>query len=271
MSERLTVGDFSRATQLTIKTLRHYHEVGLLEPADVDRATSYRYYAPGQIPQAQVIRRLRDLDMPIADVKSVLATRDAAARNALIAKHLARLEGELARTRAAVESLRSILEAPSYQVSHRSVAAVPALAIRATVDRGDLLAWWHGALGEVHAVARAQPHAAPGVLGGLYETSLFTDGHGEAIVFAPLGRVAPPKLAGRVERFEVPAVELAVVTHAGSHDTVDAAYGELGRYVAAHEIAVAGPLREYYVRDPIDHRDPADWLTEIAWPVFRAR
>jgi DNA-binding transcriptional MerR regulator len=271
MSERLTVGDFSRATQLTIKTLRHYHEIGLLEPAEVDRATSYRYYAPSQIPQAQVIRRLRDLDMPVADVKAVVSTTDAATRNALIGKHLERLETELARTRVAVDSLRSILERPSYAVSHRTVPAMRAIAIRASVDRGELLAWWHGAIGELHATARAQQLAPSGTLGGLYDTSLFTEARGEAIVFAALAKPAKPKLAGRIELFDVPAAELAIVTHAGSHDGIDAAYGELGAYVAAHEIAVDGPLREYYLRDPVEHADPADWLTEIAWPVFRSR
>src|SRR5258708_19789471 len=95
MAERLTVGDFSRATQLTIKTLRHYHEVVLLEPAEVDSATSYRYYAPSQIPQAQVIRRLRDLDMPLTEVKAVLAAPSAEARTALIGNHLHRLQSPL--------------------------------------------------------------------------------------------------------------------------------------------------------------------------------
>jgi DNA-binding transcriptional MerR regulator len=267
MSERLTVGDFSRATHLTIKTLRHYHEVGLLEPAAVDPHTSYRYYAPQQIPQAQVIRRLRDLDMPVADIKAVLATPDAIGRSALITKHLERLEGELAKTRAAVDSLRAILERPSYAISHRTVPATRALAIRGCVERGEVAAWWHGALGELHATSRANA----GVLGGLFETALFTEGRGEAIVFAPIAKSATPKVVGRVELFDVPAAELAIVTHAGSHDSIDAAYGELGAYVAGHEIAVDGPLREYYVRDPIDARDSADWVTEIAWPVFRSR
>lgn len=80
--------------------LRHYHEIGLLEPASVDSTTSYRYCAHDQIPQAQVIKRLRDLDMPLADVKAVLDARDAVERNVLIAKHLERLETELASSRA---------------------------------------------------------------------------------------------------------------------------------------------------------------------------
>ena len=76
------MGDFSRATHLSIKTLRHYHQVGLLQPATVNPDTGYRYYSAHQIPTAQVIRRLRDLEMPVADVKAVLAAPDAAARNA---------------------------------------------------------------------------------------------------------------------------------------------------------------------------------------------
>jgi DNA-binding transcriptional MerR regulator len=112
MAAGLTVGDFSRATHLSVKTLRHYHQVGLLEPATVNRDTGYRYYSAGQIQIAQVIRRLRDLEMPVADVKAVLVAPDAPARNALIAAHLNRLEAGLAQTRAAVESLHDLLAPP---------------------------------------------------------------------------------------------------------------------------------------------------------------
>ncbi len=113
MKEGLTVGDFSRVTHLSVKTLRHYHQVGLLEPATVDPGNGYRYYAPDQIPSAQVIRRLRDLEMPVAEVKAVLHAPDTAARNALITTHLNRLETELAQTRAAVDSLRNLLRRPA--------------------------------------------------------------------------------------------------------------------------------------------------------------
>jgi DNA-binding transcriptional MerR regulator len=44
--------------------LRHYHQIGLLEPADIDPSTSYRRYTVDQIPTAQVIRRFRELQMP---------------------------------------------------------------------------------------------------------------------------------------------------------------------------------------------------------------
>jgi DNA-binding transcriptional MerR regulator len=60
MPAALTIGDFSRATHLSVKTLRHYHRVGLLAPADVDAGNGYRRYTAGQIPAAQVIRRFRE-------------------------------------------------------------------------------------------------------------------------------------------------------------------------------------------------------------------
>src|ERR1700761_668072 len=164
MAAGLTVGDFSRATHLSVKTLRHYHEVGLLDPAAVNPDTGYRYYSAAQIPTAQVIRRLRDLEMPVADVRAVLAAPDAASRNALIAAHLGRLEAELAQTRAAVESLRDLLAPPAAvaAIEHRSVPATATAAITAVVDRDDVLAWWQGALGELQATVRAQRARARG-------------------------------------------------------------------------------------------------------------
>src|ERR1700710_1704436 len=98
MQSSLAIGDFSRATHLTVKTLRHYHETGLLEPAQIDPHTGYRRYTTDQIQAAQIIRRFRDLDMPLAQIHAVLSAPDLRVRNELIASHLKRLENDLART-----------------------------------------------------------------------------------------------------------------------------------------------------------------------------
>lgn len=56
-------------TRLSVVTLRHYHEVGLLIPAEIDPRSGYRFYAPGQVRIAQVIRRFRDLGMPLDQIR----------------------------------------------------------------------------------------------------------------------------------------------------------------------------------------------------------
>jgi len=270
MAAGLTVGDFSRATHLSVKTLRHYHQVGLLQPATVNPDTGYRYYSAHQIATAQVIRRLRDLEMPVADVKAVLAAPDAAARNALIAAHLDRLEAGLAQTRAAVESLRTLLAPPGgpAAIEHRSVPATTAAAITAVLDRADALAWWQGALGELHATVRAQGLHATGPAGGVFASELIQQDRGPATVFIPTpGRVRP---IGRVTPLVIPAAELAIISHHGSLADADLSYAKLGSYATTHEISIDGPLREYYPRGAGDTPDEADWRTEIGWPIFRA-
>src|SRR5258706_15237343 len=109
MHDALTIGDFSLLTHLSIKTLRYYHQVGLLEPAEVDQHTGYRHSRVEQIPTAQIIQRFRDLGMPIEAVKAVLAAPDLDTRNALIAAHLRRLEGELDQTGQGGVGLRNLL------------------------------------------------------------------------------------------------------------------------------------------------------------------
>src|SRR6185437_13407822 len=108
------------------------------------------------------LRGLRELGMPIADVRAVLASAPAA-RNALISGHLERLQNQLAATRSAVETLRAILERPvaASRIEHRSVAATPAAAIAATVERDDLLPWWQGAVGELQATVAAEKLLTP--------------------------------------------------------------------------------------------------------------
>jgi hypothetical protein len=77
MSPRLAIGDFSRMTHLSVKALRHCHDVGLLTPAEIDPSSGYRFYVPGQVPIAQVIRRFRDLGMPLDQIREVLQAPDA--------------------------------------------------------------------------------------------------------------------------------------------------------------------------------------------------
>src|SRR5260370_23229439 len=99
------IGASSQITHRRVKTLRRYHEAGLLPPAEVDPHTGYRYYALTQVPTAQVIRRFRELGMPVREVGEVLATTDPQARSALIAGHLDRLATQLGETRAPVTPL----------------------------------------------------------------------------------------------------------------------------------------------------------------------
>ena len=76
----MSIGEFSKLTHLSVKALRHYHEVGLLVPAAIDRESRYRRYEAAQARDAQLIRRLRALDMPIESIRVVTTAADGVAR-----------------------------------------------------------------------------------------------------------------------------------------------------------------------------------------------
>jgi DNA-binding transcriptional MerR regulator len=266
----LSIGDFSRATHMSVKMLRHYHQIRLLEPADINPHNGYRSYTAEQIPTAQVIRRFRDLQMPLEHIRDVLEAPDLTTRNALIATHLEALQTSLTETQAAVASLRNLLDgAPEDQalaVTIRTIDATPAAAISETVEVTGLGLWLRGALGELRAALTAQDVLIAGPAGGIYDDDLFTNERGQATVFIPC--VGELEAVGRVNFTVIPAVELALVTHLGPIAGLDLAYGSLAAHVARHEIGVAGPIREYYTIADIDTPDSTAWRTEIGWPVF---
>jgi DNA-binding transcriptional MerR regulator len=258
----LTIGEFASLTHLSIRTLRRYHEAGLLVPAQVDASSGYRYYDAEQIPSAQVIHRLRELDLPLADVHQVMGTADPDERAGIVSAHLKRLEDRLERTRAAVSSLQQLLQPNPRELSVelRRVPAQEVPAISATLDADEIPEWYSGAWAELRAVV-AEPL---GALGGMYDNELFTEGRGHAVLYLP-GAI---ESRGRVGGLTLPAVELAVAVHPGNHNSVDVTYGRLGRWVTEHALAVAGPVREHYLCGPRDTPDETAWRTEIAWPVF---
>ena len=272
MRPSLPIGDFSRATHLSAKMLRHYHRIGLLEPADVDPDTGHRRYTTEQIPTAQVIRRFRALEMPLEEIQAVIAAPDLDTRNDLIAAHLDRLETNLAKTQEAAASLRNLLQpnsgsAPA-KVEHRSVAAVPAVAVSEVIDVEDAMSWYQGALGELYAILSAQSLPITGPGGGIYSNDLFSHERGLATIFVPhQGTVRP---MGRVTSLVVPAVELATTLHTGPHTAdIDRAYGALATYVTQQALAVDGPIREYYLVGQHETGDESQWRTEIGWPIFQ--
>jgi DNA-binding transcriptional MerR regulator len=71
-----TIGEFSKATGLTVKTLRFYHEEGLLAPSCVDEPSGYRYYDASKIEKARAIAFLRGLEFSLGEIKSILLRCD---------------------------------------------------------------------------------------------------------------------------------------------------------------------------------------------------
>ncbi|UCR87837.1 MerR family transcriptional regulator [Mycetocola spongiae] len=266
----LSIGDFSRATHLGVRALRNYHRLGLLIPSAVDERTGYRRYGVEQLREALLIKRFRDLDLPLEDIRRIVGTADLEKRSALLEQHLARLRADLERVARATDSIFALLSpAADSRITLRTAPELSGMSITAQLDSATASAWFQGATAELVSTVRALGIGSGGPVIGLYDTRVFTAGRGRAVL--ALESASPRPAVGRVEAIRVPEVELCTTIHRGSHYAVDEAYARLAAHVAEHEIAVPGPLRETYLTGPADTPEPEAWVTEIGWPVFRTR
>ncbi|AQA03136.1 MerR family transcriptional regulator [Mycobacterium sp. MS1601] len=268
MGAQVSIGDFAVMTSLSRKALRHYHDIGILEPAHIDPYTGYRFYDTSQVDHAHIIRRFRSLGMSIPDIKALLSAEDAGARTDIITTHLEQMEEQLQQTRDTVGALRELLS-PVRTPTDITVRHAPALAVwsvSATIDTSGIDDWFAASLQTLHrAVATAMGAPTAVVPGGLYDRALFLEQRGSATMFVEAPPSADPPEGVHAE--VLPRAEFAVLVHPGGHDGIDRSYAALGIYVNEHLISGQGLIREHYRGGT--PTDPARFTaTEICWPIF---
>ncbi|GAA1463589.1 MerR family transcriptional regulator [Williamsia maris] len=268
MGARVSIGDFAVMSSLSRKALRHYHDIGILEPVHIDAHSGYRFYDTSQVDHAHIIRRFRFLGMSIPDIKALLSTEDTKARTEIITTHLEQMEAQLQHTRDTVGALRELLS-PVQAPADIEVRVEPALAvwtIGTTLETSEIDSWFTVTVRKLRdAVAAASGDQSEVVPGGLYDRALFLESSGRASLFVPAPQSARPPSGIRAQL--LPPAQFAVLTHSGGHEGIDRSYAALGTFTNEHLISDQGPIREHYIGGT--RSEPTTFTaTEICWPVF---
>lgn len=252
----ISIGEFARLSHLSIKQLRHYHDQGVLLAARVDPSSGYRYYDPDQVTDAQLVRRLRDLDMGLPTIREMLRA-GAERRLELLRDHMDDLQRHLTHTSEAVTSLQALLE-PRVEIAveHRQLAAQRVLLVRERVAHDAIEAWCERSFTELYQ--RLGDRLPAGPAGATYDLDWFENECGEVVAYLPVVEGDDTEmLAG---------FTCAIAIHAGPFTDFDRTYGALGRHVAHHDESLPDPIREIYLIGP-PHPDPRTWRTEVCWPI----
>jgi DNA-binding transcriptional MerR regulator len=266
----MAIGTFSRASLLSVKALRAYHEAGILVPARIDPATGYRSYHATQLTDAAVIQRLRALDVPLDRVREVVHARDPAVTERVLTEHTAAMQARLEDVTRIVSELQAGVGLPAAHtpVHVRDEPAAHTLAVRGEVTEASFAAFLDGAYAELGAMVDRLGAAPVGPTGALYPPEIADDDAEPVEAFVPVG--TPPALPderGRVVVSEVPAARVAVLVHAGGYETIADSYRTLGAWVAHNATPAGLPVREIYVVSFDETDDPARFRTEIHWPL----
>jgi DNA-binding transcriptional MerR regulator len=265
----LPIGMFSRASSLSIKTLRAYHEAGILVPAEVDRFSGYRLYTADQLADAAIVRRLRALDLPLEKVREVIHARDPELTRRILSEHRLAMRARLEETERIVTELQSGVVSVTHTPVHtRLEQAMHTVRIARVVSEAEFADWIGHALerlAEFVAQSGVTPAGPPGTL---YAPEIAEDGVENIEAFVP---VAEPPFVPPAEREisigEVPAASVAVLVHMGDYASMADTYRTLGAWIARNAENAGERIREWYVVGPADVDNPEQYRTEISWPI----
>lgn len=112
-SRLLSIGEFAAATQLSQKALRIYDEQRLLPPARIDTMTGYRYYSSDQVPLGRLVRTLREMNLSLTDIASVVSAQDGSGAETVLTELAQEIEQRYAREKRAYHTALVLLRKPS--------------------------------------------------------------------------------------------------------------------------------------------------------------
>jgi DNA-binding transcriptional MerR regulator len=255
MSEDLlSIGRFARLCRLSVKQLRHYDELGLLSPAQVDEGSGYRYYRAKQAPEGVSIGLLRSLDVPLPAIQEILS---GAAPDAALRAVRDQLQADLARRQLTVRLLEQILREgmPSGEVDlvRRQAQAVVSIRDVATPET----------IGQVTSSCAERLTRALATSGATRDRTI--------VGIFPLDLEAQVRIEVAVEngidvpgttRETLPAGTFAQTTHVGPYAHLALAAHRVLAWAGERALEPTGPVLEIYRTSP-NETEPEQLVTQL--------
>ena len=267
----ISIGDFARLGQVSVRMLHHYDRIGLLTPAGVDPHSGYRRYAAAQLARLNRIVALKELGFTVEQVRSALDSHlDSGELRGMLRLRRVELAQEEALTRtrlAGVEHRLQLIEKEKI-VNTTEYVVKPLPAVRLAAHRGRVQSQPEIA-GFVGPTFAALAEAVSEVGGSLDEPVATYEGSEDGMHVVVGYRHSGPPVDG-AETVDLPEHSDAVcAVHLGSMDGIGGAWQDVVRWIESQGYAPSGPGRERYLRaDP--ELDQSEWVTELQQPVVRA-
>ena len=269
----LKIGDFSRLSFVSIKTLRYYDEFGLLAPVRVDESTGYRYYTADQAPRLNRILALKDLGLSLEEIKRLLDENLTGEQIRGIFQ-LKKFEAQervnedlarLARVEARLRQIEKEGKMPMYDVTLKKIPAQQVAAVRKVVPNYGALGLLYGELFSAVGQYGLRPM---GPTLAIYHDPEFKEKDPDLEAAIPAAGSLPA--GGPVQIRELAAAEMACVIYRGAYEGIGEGYSAAMAWLEPNGYKIAGPVREVYLHSPGDTQDPSEYVTEIQVPVEKA-
>lgn len=263
------IGEFSKMSKTTIKTLRYYDEIGLLKPENVDDFTGYRFYTTQQLLKLHYIQAFKQIGLPINEIKLIMARQN---EMNILKKRKNQLNAEMERITDQLSRIEFILsgkEEESFMSYQAIIKELPECIVyykRLTVPSYDAYFDLIPAIGQECMEAnpdikcRVPEYCFIVYLDGEYKEKDINIEFCEAV--NKFG-----KDTGSIKFKKIESVTALSVMHKGSYSGLPKAYAYAFKWIEDNGYAVTDNPRESYI-DGIWNKDSVDdWLTELQIPV----
>ena len=270
----LKIGEFSRVSQVPVKTLRYYEELGLISPANVDAFTGYRYYTVEQLPRLNRILALKDLGFSLDQILSIV-TEGVSLENLRGMLRLRQAEQtaqvlEAQDRLARVEARLALIEREGL-VSHYDIVLKQVDPIRVAGVRGVMPGYaeqaplWNALYRDLN------PHSAH--FSGPCLTLYIEEGEEQAGIDMEVCQpyTGPAPADPKVTVHDLPGGLMASTVHHGPYATLSQAYDALLPWIKENGYRVSGPARDVYLKSTTSgNQNDSACVTEVLFPVERA-
>lgn len=271
----LKIGDLSKLSQVPIKTLRYYDEIGLLKPSEVDRFTSYRYYTLAQIPRLNRILAFKDLGFSLEQIAELLDENLSVEqirgmlrmKRAEIERNLEEEQARLTRVEARLRQIERENQMPVYEIVLKTIPPMRAACFRQITPSYEGIGQLYG---ELFMVLGQNGILPSGPLMGIYHDPEYReqDTDVEAVIPIPHTLTFPHP---RIQVRDLAGVLVASLVRPGPYDDFHPAYQALIGWVQTNGYHLTGPNREVYLHGPWEGISSGDFLTEIQFPVAKEK
>ena len=270
MKSSYSIGEFSQITGLSVKTLRFYHEKGILTPSSVDEATGYRFYDSGKIEKARVIMRLRAMEFSIEDIAAVLGEcSDEVDILNYLERQKNQLQQRIQEDRDIVRSLneiiakeksaQQILESNHFLVEEKTIEPMLVAGIRMKGKYSDCGAGFS-------QLGKAIGRYISGKALCLYYDSEYREDDAN---FEPCFPIRKEISADGISIRQLTGGRCLSLIHRGPYDQLGRSYAKILKTANERNWKIALPTREIYLKGPgmIFKGNPKNYLTEIQLPL----
>ena len=266
------IGLFSKMGKVTVKTLHHYDEVGLLKPAFVDMENGYRYYETEQLFILQKIVVLRQMGFSIAEILDIFAGRNVSGilnqRRAELVSERDYASAQLFRLDQYIENRQKEGNIMSDQVVIKEIPECIVFSKRQVIPNYSDLMTLVPSIGK--AVAQANPDlecAVPEYCFNIYHDGEYKQENVDVEICEAV--TAWGKETEGIIFKEMPAVTVACVTHRGSYEKLGSSYAYGLQWIKENGYTLSDHIRENFIDGIWNKEDEADWLTEIQFPIMK--